>query len=100
MTLRIEFDWDPAKAQSNRAKHGVSFEDAMTVFSDPLALSRLDEDHGGGEERWITLGRATTGPLLLVVHTHVELSLDRVAIRIISARRPTRNETRQYEEGP
>lgn len=98
--MRIEFDWDPAKARSNLAKHGVSFEEAMTVFADPLALSRPDDDHGGGEERWITLGRAVTAAFLLVVHTHVELTEDRVSVRIISARRPTRNETRQYEEGP
>src|SRR5262245_22187973 len=96
--MRIEFDWDPAKARANLAKHGVSFEEAMTVFADPFALSRLDEDHGAGEERWITLGRAAAS-LLLVVHTHVDLSEDLVAVRIISARRPTRNETRQYEEG-
>jgi uncharacterized DUF497 family protein len=96
---RIEFDWDPAKAQSNRAKHGVSFEEAMGVFADPLALSRLDDDQGSGEERWITLGLAAVGRLLLVVHTHVEHSDDRIAVRIISARRATRREARQYEDG-
>jgi uncharacterized protein len=96
---RIEFDWDPAKAASNRAKHGVSFEDAMGVFLDPLALSRRDVDHGEREERWVTIGMATGERLILVVHTHVELYDDRVLIRIISARRPTRPEARQYEEG-
>lgn len=97
---RIEFDWDPDKARSNRAKHGVSFEAAMGVFADPLALSRLDDDLGVGEERWITLGMAAAAErLLLVVHTHVELSGDRIAVRIISARRATRHETRQYEDG-
>ncbi len=98
-SMRIEFDWDPVKARANRAKHGVAFEEAMTVFADPFALSRLDEDHAGDEERWITLGRALGAALLLVVHTHVELTADRVFVRIISARRPTRLETRQYEEG-
>ncbi len=60
--MRIEFDWDPAKAQSNRTKHGVGFEDAMSVFADPLALSRLDDPGPGpgGEERWVTMGRAVT----------------------------------------
>lgn len=96
---RIEFDWDLAKARSNLAKHGVRFEDAMGVFADPLALSRLDDHPGAGEERWITLGVAAVGKLLLVVHTHLELSGDRMAVRIISARRATRRETRQYEEG-
>jgi uncharacterized DUF497 family protein len=54
--MRFEFDWDPAKAESNLAKHGVSFEEAMAVFHDPLALSRPDEDHGANKERWVTLG--------------------------------------------
>lgn len=67
--MRIDFDWDPAKAASNAVKHGVTFEEAMTVFRDPLARSILDPDHGAGEERWITLGEASTGNLLVVVHT-------------------------------
>ncbi len=97
--MRYEFDWDPAKAESNRRKHGVTFEDAMGVFADPLALSRLDEDSGANEERWVTIGRNSASNLLLVVHTYVELTAEQVAIRIMSARRPTRRETRQYEEG-
>ncbi len=97
--MLMEFDWDPDKASSNRAKHGVRFEDAMTVFLDPLALSILDEAHGRAEERWVTLGRSAPGRLLLVVHTYIELIDDRIAIRIISARPATRREARQYEEG-
>lgn len=97
--IRFEFDWDPAKAESNRRKHGVAFEDAMGVFGDPLALSRLDEESGQGEERWVTIGRNPATNLLLVVHTYVELAAERAAIRIISARRPTRREARQYENG-
>jgi uncharacterized DUF497 family protein len=69
------------------------------VFADPRALSRLDEEAGQGEERWVTIGRNPTSNLLLVVHTWVELSADWAAIRIISARRPTRREVRQYEQG-
>jgi len=95
----IEFDWDPAKAASNKRKHGISFEDAMTVFLDPLALTRFAEDSFIHEERWITLGQARIGGLLMVVHTHVEISADRVYIRIISARKPTKNENRYYSEG-
>ncbi len=95
----MEFDWDPAKAESNRTKHGVTFEDAMGVFSDPLAVSVLDDESGQGKERWVTIGRNPTSNLLLVVHTYIELSADQIAIRIISARRPTRREVRQYEEG-
>jgi uncharacterized DUF497 family protein len=97
--MRFEFDWDPTKAESNRRKHGVSFEEAMGIFSDPLALSLLDNESGQGEERWVTIGRNPASNLLLVVHTYVELSSERAAIRIISARRPTRGEVRQYEEG-
>jgi hypothetical protein len=95
---RFEFEWDPVKAASNRAKHGVTFEEAMTVFLDPLALSRLDAAYEGGEERWVTIGSGPDRPLL-VVHTHIELTDDTVAVRIISARRPTRREALQYEEG-
>jgi uncharacterized protein len=97
--MRFEFDWDPAKAESNRRKHGVTFEAAMGVFSDPLALSLVDNESGQGEERWVTIGRNPASNLLLVVHTYIELSTERAAIRIISARRPTRREARQYEEG-
>jgi uncharacterized DUF497 family protein len=97
---RFEFDWDPAKAASNLAKHRVSFEEAMTVFLDPLALSRLDAAHGSDEERWVTIGLSCAINLMVVVHTYVEFDEHRVYIRIISARRPTRNEKRQYEEAP
>lgn len=72
--MRIEFDWDPPKAASNRARHGVAFEDAMAVFLDPLALSKLDEDSSEREERWVTIGAVNQGRLLLVVHTYSELA--------------------------
>ena len=98
--MRFEFDWDPAKAETDLAKRGVSFEEAMAVFHDPLALSRPDENHGANEERWVTLGQGREGRLVLVVHTYVEIDEDRVAIRVISARRPTGREVRQYQEGP
>jgi uncharacterized DUF497 family protein len=72
----------------------------MTVFRDSLARSILDRDHGAGEERWVTLGEAATGNLLVIVHTWTEIDPGRAAVRIISARRPTRNEARQYREDP
>lgn len=97
--MRIDFQCDPAKAPSNAEKHGVTFEEAMTVFADPLALSRRDEDNIG-EERWVTLGMASSGNLVLVVHTWVEINSDATAVRIISARRPNRKESRQYREEP
>ena len=98
--MRIDFDWDPAKAASNAAKHGVTFEEAMTVFRDPFARSILDGDHGSGEERWVTLGETSAGNLLVVVHTWTDVDPDRSAARIISARRPSPNEARQYREDP
>ena len=97
--MRIEFDWDPAKAASNRSRHGVAFEDAMAVFLDPLALSKLDEDSSDREERWITIGGREPGRILLVVHTYSEITSDTAVVRIISARPPTRREVTQYEEG-
>jgi uncharacterized protein len=97
---RYEFDWDPAKAASNFTKHRISFEQAMTVFLDPLSLSRLDDKHGSDEERWVTIGLSRDTGLMVVVHTYVEVEENRVYIRIISARRPTKNEQRQYEETP
>jgi len=72
----------------------------MTVFRDPLARSLADPDYAAGEERWVTLGETSAGNLLLVVHTWQETNGDHVAVRIISARRPTRRETRQYREDP
>jgi uncharacterized DUF497 family protein len=96
--MRIEFDWDPAKAASNRAKHGITFEEAMTVFRDPLAVSILDTEIS--EERWITLGMMSTGNLAVVVHTWVEPNPLVAAVRVISARSPTRHEARQYREKP
>jgi uncharacterized DUF497 family protein len=96
--MRIDFEWDPAKAASNAAKHGVKFQEAMTVFVDPFARTILDPDYSADEERWITMGEASTGNLLVVVHTWREMDPFRTAVRIISARRPTPREARQYRE--
>ena len=98
--MRTEFDWDPQKAAANLAKHQVSFDEAMTIFADPLALSKLDPDSSQQEERWVTIGMSRATRLLLVVHTHIEIADDLIHIRLISARRPTRNEARQYQDNP
>jgi uncharacterized protein len=98
MTVQIQFEWDPVKAASNLSKHGVTFEEAMGVFADPLATSIVDPASPPGEERWITLGINLTQRLLVVVHTHVEFTDDMLLIRIISARKATRKERRQYEQ--
>lgn len=93
------FAWDFAKAAANRRKHGVSFELAATVFRDPLALSRYDEEHSESEERWLTLGQVENGELLVVSHTFEELSAQEARVRIISARAATAHERQQYESG-
>lgn len=93
------FDWDANKALANWHKHAVSFELAATVLRDPLALSRYDVEHSEVEERWITLGLAETGQLLVVVHTVEEISEQEARVRIISARFATAHERRQYEGG-
>jgi len=85
--------WDPAKAILNLRKHGVDFEEAATVFRDPLLLVLPDLEHSQVEERWIALGRSVRQLLLVVVHTE-----DPRTIRIISAREAEPRERRQYEQ--
>lgn len=94
--MSIRFEWDAAKAAANLRKHGVSFELAMRVFSDPLAFSCQDRSEEG-EQRWQTLGVVDGLLLLLVAHTVREDDEDEV-IRIISAREATRKEKRDYEQ--
>jgi uncharacterized DUF497 family protein len=93
-----EFEWDPAKAQTNLAKHGLDFERAATVFLDPLALTIPDDQHAETEPRWITMGKDATNRYVVVVHTFELSTPERGRVRIISARRPTRPEIRNYEE--
>jgi hypothetical protein len=95
---QIQFDWDPVKAAANAVKHGVTFEEAMGVFVDPLASSIMDPASPQGEERWITIGLNLAQRLLVVVHTHIEFADDIVVVRIISARKATKNERKQYEQ--
>lgn len=92
MPLRIE--WDERKAESNNKKHGVSFEEASTVFGDFLSLTIPDPQHSEGEERFVIIGRSEKQRLLVVVHTERGDS-----IRLISARQATAHERRTYEEG-
>jgi len=90
----VIYEWDAEKAKGNLRKHRISFEDAATVFLDPLALTFPDPDHSGGEDREITIGRSSRQQVEFVSHCQRG---DRV--RIISARKATRGEHRQYEEG-
>jgi uncharacterized DUF497 family protein len=101
--VRIDFDWDPTRRRPTRSstaavKHGITFDEAMTVFRDRLARSVLDRDYGPDKERWVTLGQAATGNLLMVVHTWLETDPDRSVVRIISARRPTPKEAQCRED--
>lgn len=95
-----EFEWDPIKAATNATKHGVSFEHAATVFLDALALTVFDTGHSEDEERWFTLGMAVSGMLLAISHTFVPVGLDRIRVRLISARAATRRERQFYENEP
>jgi uncharacterized DUF497 family protein len=94
-----EFEWDEAKAASNLRKHGVTFDEAMAIFGDPLLLTIADPDHDGVEERWVSVGENDKGRLVLAVHTFIERDSSNAVIRLISVRRPTKNEARQYREG-
>ncbi|MBG1264682.1 BrnT family toxin [Nostoc commune] len=89
----MEFEWNPDKAALNLEKHGISFPEAATVFNDPLSVTFLDPDHSIGESRYIIIGISRFGQLLVVAYT------DRgEKLRIISARKATRQEKRFYEE--
>ena len=92
----ITFEWDPKKATSNRRNHGVSFEEAQSVFYDDFAIQFFDESHSDDEERFVMLGLSNVARILTVVHCFRES--DQV-IRIISARKATRREAAFYK-GP
>ncbi len=92
--MSIEFAWDEDKARKNLKKHGVSFEEASSVFGDPLALTIPDPLHSEEEDRFITLGESHRRQLVVVASTD-----RRDKIRIISARVATRRERKDYEEG-
>jgi len=87
------FEWDGKKAESTVRKHGLTFEEATTVFGDPLGLLMPDPDHSRGEERYLLLGMSTQQRLLVVAFAERALRT-----RLISARRATRRERRRYEE--
>ena len=92
--MSYKFDWDPAKAVRNLKDHKVAFEEASTVFGDPLAMLMADPDHSEDEERYLLLGMSIRRKLLVVSFA------ERPPLtRLISAREATRHERRQYEEG-
>ena len=91
----IKFEWNPAKAASNLKKHGVSFEEAQTVFYDEFAVQFYDEPHSKEEDRFLMLGMSSGAHLLLVCHCERDGG---DIIRIISARKATKQESSHYEQ--
>jgi uncharacterized protein len=90
----VRFEWNSLKAGANLRKHGVSFDEAASVFFDPLTATGDDPDHSVDERRFVTFGKSSSGRILVVAHTQHE-----DAIRIITARLATRAERKLYEEG-
>jgi len=90
----VRFEWDPRKAGENLRKHGVSFDEASSVFDDPLGITYLDPDHSEDEPRLVTFGYSSSSRLLVV--SHIERG---DTWRIINARPATRSEQKIYEEG-
>jgi uncharacterized protein len=91
--MSLKFEWDSRKALSNFSKHGVSFQEALTAFADPLARIFDDEDHSIKEQREIIIGHSAKERLLVVCFT-----AQRESVRILSARKATRQERKEYEE--
>lgn len=91
--MSLQFEWDEAKATANLRKHDVSFEEAITIFSDPRTLTIFDVEHSDEEDRFIDIGLSASGRVLVVVYTERG-----ERIRIISCRKATPIERRQYEQ--
>jgi uncharacterized protein len=90
----VRFEWNASKAAANLRKHGVSFDEAASVFLDPLSLTGDDPDHSFEERRFVTFGVSNFGRLLVIAHAEQD-----EVIRIITARTATRGERRVYEKG-
>lgn len=91
--MALTFEWDERKSNENIRKHGVSFEEAKTVFNDPFAMTISDPEHSTQEDRYIDVGMSSRGRILMVWYTEREPN-----IRIIGSRKAPRSERRQYEE--
>ena len=91
--MSLKFEWNPNKAKKNIEKHGISSDEAATVYSDTLSMTYDDPDHSYNENRYVIISQSALGNLLFVSHTETD---DK--IRIISARKLTRKERKQYEQ--
>ena len=96
--MNYNFEWDPRKAHSDFQKHNISFARATEVFLDPYALSIFDKTHSTDEDRWITIGNTKNDILIVVIHTYKEIQRDQISIRILSARKATQKESKQYQD--
>ena len=94
--MKRRFDWDPKKDKRNQKKHPIPFLEAVSIFSDPYILSKLDEEDSITEDRWISLGISELERLLIVVHTERDADSDTEVIRLISARRAEGFESKDY----
>ncbi|HEX8252657.1 MAG TPA: BrnT family toxin [Thermoanaerobaculia bacterium] len=92
--MRLQFEWDSAKARENERKHGIAFEEARTVFGDAYALHTYDGEHSWQEDRFIIIGRSELSRVLFVVY----VERTEMTMRLISARRATAREKRTYEK--
>jgi len=91
------FRWDEEKAEANRRKHGILFEEAESVFADEFYVTYSDEKHSDEEERFLTFGNSMRSRLLVVIHTQQEIDPNLTLVRIISCRKVTRKERQNYE---
>jgi uncharacterized protein len=99
MQVTYRFDWDAAKERINVRKHdGITFSLASTVLHDPLSISIYDDEHSESEERWVSIGQASNGQTLVVIHTYVPLDTQHVQVRLISARKADKQERQDYEQ--
>jgi uncharacterized DUF497 family protein len=96
--VQYNFEWDVTKARQNYRKHKVRFERAAGIFLDQFMLSIFDNEHSLTEDRWITIGKDKNDIPLVVIHTFRETDTDNCVIRIISARRATKQEIKQYSK--
>ena len=96
--MALIFEWDDEKAKKNQRKHKVTFEEAKTVFGDPLLVSFPDEYHSDEEHRLVSIGASSQNKILLVAHTEILENGDTIVVRLISARKATASERRVYEE--
>ena len=94
MTARVSFEWDPTKADANLAKHGVSFDEAVSVWQDYFYIDLFDDEHSNDEKRFLMIGESSSKRYLIISYTERQNT-----IRIISARELTPKERREYEHG-